>query len=168
MRSGHCGQAWRRCGQAGGPDPVPHVRVLWWPGDRWVRHPYSSEKLGLILAYYVGDSAEAVLRRCVEILEYRRARATFAIHTEDADTAKRFAAAVPASRVLVNTPPPWAASGHHLPVPRPYPGVRGGRSSSSNNIGPWISSTSAGGLGRQRSWRSCGATARDRYALCRG
>ena len=33
-------------------------------------YPYSSEKLGLILAYYVEDDEEAVLRRCVEILEW--------------------------------------------------------------------------------------------------
>ena len=50
----------------------------------------------------IEDSEEAVLRRCVEILEWEGAGHTFAIHTEDADTAKRFAAAVPASRVLVN------------------------------------------------------------------
>lgn len=69
-----------------------------------------------------------MLRRCVEILEWEGAGHTFAIHTEDADAAKRFAAAVPASRVLVNTPPPWRHRGHHLPVPRPHPGVRrGGR-----------------------------------------
>lgn len=75
------------------------------------------------------DSEEAVLRRCVEILEWEGAGHTFAIHTEDADAAKRFAAAVPASRVLVNTPAALGGIGaHHLPVPRPHPGVRrGGR-----------------------------------------
>ena len=78
-------------------------------------YPYSNEKLGLILAYYVEDSEEAVLRRCVEILEWEGAGHTFAIHTEDADTAKRFAAAVPALTLGC--------------------GAVGG-SSSSNNIGP--------------------------------
>ena len=47
---------------------------------------------------------EAVLRRCVEILEWEGAGHTFAIHAQDEDTVKRFAQEVPASRVLVNTP----------------------------------------------------------------
>ena len=101
-------------------------------------YPYSNEKLGLILAYYVEDSEEAVLRRCVEILEWEGAGHTFAIHTEDADTAKRFAAAVPASRVLVNTPAALGGIGATtclVPALTLGCGAVGG-SSSSNNIGP--------------------------------
>lgn len=101
-------------------------------------YPYSNEKLGLILAYYVEDSEEAVLRRCVEILEWEGAGHTFAIHTEDADTAKRFAAAVPASRVLVNTPAALGGIGATtclFPALTLGCGAVGG-SSSSNNIGP--------------------------------
>ena len=101
-------------------------------------YPYSNEKLGLILAYYVEDSEEAVLRRCVEILEWEGAGHTFAIHTEDADTAKRFAAAVPASRVLVNTPAALGGIGAStclFPALTLGCGAVGG-SSSSNNIGP--------------------------------
>ena len=99
---------------------------------------FSNEKLGLILAYYVEDSEEAVLRRCVEILEWEGAGHTFAIHTEDADTAKRFAAAVPASRVLVNTPAALGGIGATtclFPALTLGCGAVGG-SSSSNNIGP--------------------------------
>ena len=87
-------------------------------------YPYSSEKLGLILAYYVEDDEEAVLRRCVEI--------------EDQETAKRFAAAVPASRVLVNTPASLGGIGATtclFPALTLGCGAVGG-SSSSNNIGP--------------------------------
>ena len=101
-------------------------------------YPYSNEKLGLILAYYVEDSEEAVLRRCVETLEWEGAGHTFAIHTEDADTAKRFAAAVPASRVLVNTPAALGGIGATtclFPALTLGCGAVGG-SSSSNNIGP--------------------------------
>lgn len=101
-------------------------------------YPYSNEKLGLILAYYVEDSEEAVLRRCVEILEWEGAGHTFAIHTEDAGTAKRFAAAVPASRVLVNTPAALGGIGATtclFPALTLGCGAVGG-SSSSNNIGP--------------------------------
>ena len=93
---------------------------------------------GLIRAYYVEDSAAAGLRRCVEILEWEGAGHTFAIHTEDADTAKRFAATVPASRVLVNTPAALGGIGATtclFPALTLGCGAVGG-SSSSNNIGP--------------------------------
>ena len=101
-------------------------------------HPYSSEKLGLILACYVEPDEDAVLRRCVEILEWEGAGHTFAIHTEDQETAKRFAAAVPASRVLVNTPASLGGIGAStclFPALTLGCGAVGG-SSSSNNIGP--------------------------------
>ena len=101
-------------------------------------HPYSSEKLGLILACYVEPDEEAVLHRCVEILEWEGAGHTFAIHTEDQETAKRFAAAVPASRVLVNTPASLGGIGATtclFPALTLGCGAVGG-SSSSNNIGP--------------------------------
>ena len=101
-------------------------------------HPYSSEKLGLILACYVEPDEDAVLRRCVEILEWEGAGHTFAIHTEDQETAKRFAAAVPASRVLVNTPASLGGIGATtclFPALTLGCGAVGG-SSSSNNIGP--------------------------------
>ena len=90
-----------------------------------------------------------MLRRCVEILEWEGAGHTFAIHTEDADTAKRFAAAVPASRVLVNTP---AALGGIGATTCLFPALTLG-------WGPWISSTSSGWPGASKSWRSCGGTA---------
>ncbi|MFQ8759872.1 MAG: hypothetical protein ACLSAF_11000 [Intestinimonas sp.] len=40
-------------------------------------YPYSNEKLGLILAYYVENDEPAVLERCVEILEWEGAGHTF-------------------------------------------------------------------------------------------
>ena len=100
-------------------------------------HPYSSEKLGLILACDVEPDEEAVLRRCVEILEWEGAGHTFAIHTEDEAVAKKFAA-VPASRVLVNTPASLGGIGATtclFPALTLGCGAVGG-SSSSNNIGP--------------------------------
>ena len=101
-------------------------------------YPYSSEKLGLILAYYVEQDEEAVLRRCVEILEWEGAGHTFSIHAEDEAVVKRFAQAVPASRVLVNTPSALGGIGATtclFPALTLGCGAVGG-SSSSNNIGP--------------------------------
>ena len=101
-------------------------------------HPYSSEKLGLILGCFVESDEEAVLNRCIEILEWEGAGHTFSIHTEDEGVAKRFAAAVPASRVLVNTPSALGGIGATtclFPALTLGCGAVGG-SSSSNNIGP--------------------------------
>ena len=101
-------------------------------------HPYSSEKLGPILGCYVESDEEAVLRRCVEILEWEGAGHTFSIHTQDEAVAKKFAAAVPASRVLVNTPAALGGIGATtclFPALTLGCGAVGG-SSSSNNIGP--------------------------------
>ena len=101
-------------------------------------YPYSNEKLGLILAYYVEPDEEAVLRRCVEILEWEGAGHTFSIHAEDEAVVRRFAAAVPASRVLVNTPSALGGIGAStclFPALTLGCGAVGG-SSSSNNIGP--------------------------------
>ena len=101
-------------------------------------YPYSSEKLGLILALYVEEDEEAALRRCVEILEWEGAGHTFSIHAEDESVVKKFAAAVPASRVLVNTPSSLGGIGAStclFPALTLGCGAVGG-SSSSNNIGP--------------------------------
>ena len=101
-------------------------------------YPYSNEKLGLILAYYVEEDEEAVLRRCVEILEWEGAGHTFSIHCEDESVVRRFAQEVPASRVLVNTPSALGGIGATtclFPALTLGCGAVGG-SSSSNNIGP--------------------------------
>ena len=101
-------------------------------------YPYSNEKLGLILAYYVENDEPAVLERCVEILEWEGAGHTFSIHAEDENVVKKFAERVPASRVLVNTPSALGGIGATtclFPALTLGCGAVGG-SSSSNNIGP--------------------------------
>ncbi len=45
-----------------------------------------------------------------EILHYEGAGHTFSMHTNDDKMVDYFARRVPASRVMVNTPAPWAAS----------------------------------------------------------
>ncbi len=123
-----------------GLDRVPPTARVLVARERGVGrgYPYSNEKLGLILAYYVESDEEAVLRRCVEILEWEGAGHTFAIHAQDEDTVKRFAQEVPASRVLVNTPASLGGVGATtclFPALTLGCGAVGG-SSSSNNIGP--------------------------------
>ena len=100
--------------------------------------PYSSEKLGPILAFYVEENEEKALARCAELLEWEGAGHTFAIHSEEEAVVRRFAAAMPASRVLVNTAASLGGVGATtclFPALTLGCGAVGG-SSSSNNIGP--------------------------------
>ena len=100
--------------------------------------PYSSEKLGPILAFYVEENEEKALARCAELLEWEGAGHTFAIHSEDEAVVRRFASAMPASRVLVNTAASLGGVGATtclFPALTLGCGAVGG-SSSSNNIGP--------------------------------
>ena len=101
-------------------------------------YPFSNEKLGLILAYYVEEDEAAVFRRSAEILEWEGAGHTYSVHAEDPDLVRRIAMAVPASRVMVNTPSALGGIGattNLFPALTLGCGAVGG-SSSSNNIGP--------------------------------
>ena len=101
-------------------------------------YPFSNEKLGLILAYYVVEDQDKALARCVELLHHEGAGHTFAIHAQDDTVVEKFARAVPASRVLVNTPASLGGIGATtdlFPAMTLGCGAVGG-SSTSNNIGP--------------------------------
>ena len=100
--------------------------------------PYSMEKLCPVLAFFVMDSEEAGLHKAVEVLTFEGSGHTFAMHAEDENVVRRFAAKIPVSRFLVNTP---AALGGIGATTGLFPaltlgcGAVGG-SSSSNNISP--------------------------------
>ena len=100
--------------------------------------PYSMEKLCPVLAFFVMDSEETVLKKVQQVLEHEGSGHTFAIHAEDTGVIRRFALKVPVSRLLVNTP---AALGGIGKTTGMFPaltlgcGAIGG-SSSSNNISP--------------------------------
>ena len=100
--------------------------------------PYSMEKLCPVLAFFVMDSEEAVLKKVVEVLEHEGSGHTFAIHAEDQNVIRRFALKVPVSRLLVNTPAALGGIGKTtglFPALTLGCGAVGG-SSSSNNISP--------------------------------
>lgn len=100
--------------------------------------PYSHEKLAPILAFYVENDVDSVLKRCAEILEFEGAGHTFAIHANDEELVKKFALGVPVSRIMVNTPSALGGVGattNLFPALTLGCGAVGG-SSSSNNIGP--------------------------------
>ena len=100
--------------------------------------PYSMEKLCPVLAFFVMDSEEAVLKKAIEVLAHEGSGHTFAIHAEDEAVVRKFALQIPVSRFLVNTP---AALGGIGATTKLFPaltlgcGAVGG-SSSSNNISP--------------------------------
>ena len=100
--------------------------------------PYSMEKLCPVLAFFVMDSEDAVLKRSIEVLNHEGSGHTFAIHAEDRDVIRRFALQIPVSRFLVNTP---AALGGIGATTELFPALTlgcgsVGGSSSSNNISP--------------------------------
>ena len=100
--------------------------------------PYSMEKLCPVLAFYVMESEDAVLKKVQQVLDHEGAGHTFVIHCQERDVMEKFALQVPVSRFLVNAP---AALGGIGAVTGLFPaltlgcGAVGG-SSSSNNISP--------------------------------
>ena len=100
--------------------------------------PYSMEKLCPVLAFYVMEGEEAVLKKCVEILDHEGSGHTFAMYCGDEAVVRRFAAKIPVSRFLVNTPAALGGIGAStglFPALTLGCGAVGG-SSSSNNISP--------------------------------
>ena len=101
-------------------------------------YPYSMEKLCPVLAFYVMENEDAVLAKVVEVLEHEGAGHTFVMHTQDRNVVEKFAAKVPVSRFLVNTPGALGGIGATtglFPALTLGCGAVGG-SSSSNNISP--------------------------------
>lgn len=102
------------------------------------KYPYSMEKLCPVLALFVEENEDAVLHKSVEVLSHEGSGHTFCIHCQDHDTIRRFAAEIPVSRFLVNTPAALGGIGYStglFPALTLGCGAVGG-SSSSNNISP--------------------------------
>lgn len=100
--------------------------------------PYSMEKLCPVLAFFVMENEDAVLRKAVEVLSHEGSGHTFVMHARDEAAIRRFALQIPVSRFLVNTPAALGGIGETTAL---FPaltlgcGAVGG-SSSSNNISP--------------------------------
>lgn len=100
--------------------------------------PYSREKLGPILAFYVENNIDAVLERCRSILLNEGAGHSFMIHSEDKEVVKKFALAMPVSRIPVNSPGALGGIGatvNMMPALTLGCGSIGG-SATSENVGP--------------------------------
>ena len=100
--------------------------------------PYSMEKLCPVLAFYVMENEDAVLEKVIQVLTHEGSGHTFAMHAGDEEVIRKFAAKVPVSRFLVNTPAALGGIGSTtglFPALTLGCGAVGG-SSSSNNISP--------------------------------
>ena len=100
--------------------------------------PYSMEKLCPVLAFFVRESEDAVLQKCIEVLRHEGSGHTFAIHAEDETVIRKFGLKIPVSRFLVNVPAALGGIGAKtglFPALTLGCGAVGG-SSSSNNISP--------------------------------
>ena len=100
--------------------------------------PYSMEKLCPVLAFFVMDSEDAVLRKAIEVLKHEGSGHTFSIHATDRKVIRKFALQIPVSRFLVNTPGALGGIGEStglFPALTLGCGAVGG-SSTSNNISP--------------------------------
>jgi acetaldehyde dehydrogenase/alcohol dehydrogenase len=97
---GHSAQA---IAEGAGIKRDPPVRLLVVPLD----HPegaYAREKLAPIVSLQTVDGEDESLELCARLLAAQGAGHTAIVHTGDLERAARFAARVPASRILVNGP----------------------------------------------------------------
>lgn len=133
------GKSAQRLAQMAGFPVPPDTRILMArEQEAGPTRPYSMEKLCPVLAFFVMDSEEAVLKKCVEVLTHEGSGHTFAMHAQDEQVVRRFAEAIPVSRFLVNTPAALGGIGSTtglFPALTLGCGAVGG-SSSSNNISP--------------------------------
>lgn len=101
-------------------------------------HPYSNEKLAPILGFYTAENYVEICELAQKILHYEGAGHTFSMHTKDPKIVDYFAARIPASRIMVNTPSALGgigASTGMLPSLTLGCGAIGG-SATSENVGP--------------------------------
>jgi hypothetical protein len=100
--------------------------------------PYSREKLCPVIAYYVEKNADTALTKVQDILHVEGVGHSFCMHSTDEGQMRRFALAVPASRIILNG---MGALGGIGAATNLFPALtlgcgNVGGSSSSNNIGP--------------------------------
>jgi acyl-CoA reductase-like NAD-dependent aldehyde dehydrogenase len=65
---------------------------------------FARERLAPVLSLFTVDGDDAAIALCRTLLDYEGAGHTANVHTQDEERVRRFAEAMPVSRVLVNTP----------------------------------------------------------------
>ncbi len=74
-------------------------------------YPWSIEKLSPTLAFFIVDGVEQAAARCDEILHFGGMGHTAGMHTQDREKAVEYGKAMPASRVVINSPTTHGAIG---------------------------------------------------------
>ncbi len=93
------------------------------------------ERLAPVLSFFTVDGDEEAIALCRSLLAYEGAGHTANIHTADSERVKRFADAIPASRILVNTPSAQGCCGLTTGLPHTLTlgcGTWGGNSTTNN------------------------------------
>lgn len=93
------------------------------------------ERLAPVLSFFTVDGEDEAIALCRSLLAYEGAGHTANVHTSDPARAERFAAAIPASRILVNTPSAQGCCGLTTGLPHTLTlgcGTWGGNSTTNN------------------------------------
>ena len=80
------------------------IQLIVVPADPASDEVYAREKMAPILSLFTVADVQHGIDLSLELLHQEGTGHTAVIHTQDADTINRFAAAVPASRILANSP----------------------------------------------------------------
>lgn len=81
------------------------IRVIVVPtDDPSPDNPFAGEKIAPILSLFTADGTEAGMATCTALLSFHGAGHTAVIHTRDAELIERFGRAMPAGRILANSP----------------------------------------------------------------
>ena len=106
------GQSPQKIAEMAGFEVAPEVRALVVELHGVGRdHPLSAEKLSPVLSVYFVEDFEAALKESAAILNFGGRGHTCAIYSNDDQRVREFALAMPAFRVLVNTPSPQGSTG---------------------------------------------------------
>lgn len=88
-----------------GMDIPPETRLIVFRADAASPEgAFARERLAPVLSLFTVDGDDEALSLCRRLLDYEGAGHTANVHTQDEERVRRFAEAMPVSRVLVNTP----------------------------------------------------------------
>jgi acetaldehyde dehydrogenase/alcohol dehydrogenase len=138
MSVGVVGQPVQRIAEMAGIQVPPDVSVLIAKLDEVSpEHPLSAEVLAPILAFYVEETFETAIARCMEITRFGGIGHTAAIYSNNPERIEYFSKNLDVARILVNTPSTQGALGgmfNTLPPSFTLSCGSGGKNSTTDNI----------------------------------
>ncbi|HTU86111.1 MAG TPA: aldehyde dehydrogenase family protein [Solirubrobacteraceae bacterium] len=105
LRMWFVGQSPSTIGGAIGMEIPPETRLIVFRADASSPEgAFARERLAPVMSLFTVDGDEEAIALCRKLLDYEGAGHTANVHTQDEERVRRFAEAMPVSRVLVNTP----------------------------------------------------------------